>query len=250
MKKAVKVVNSSHNMGNKLTKDDISNWLLNDGRGIQIIGDYINDATKTKFKCSNNEHSPWLATPNNIKRGRGCPMCSSLAKKTTESMREWLLKDGRGITIESEYLGHHKKSLFKCADVTHSSWMATPCHIKNGKGCPQCAKSGFKINEAAWSYVLKFEKFIKYGITNNLQQRLWTHKHKNGNFTLLYSKYYSVGKMALEWENIIKQTYGTKHVTKGQCPDGYTETLPLHLLDSIIEIHTYCKHKNKEGHTQ
>ena len=211
-------------------------WLSIDGRRIKIIGDYINDATKTEFKCDNDEHRSWYATPNNIKKGKICPQCSSTAKHTTNSIREWLQEDGRGITIESDYLGHHKKSLFKCKNVDHDAWLSTPCHIKNGKGCPRCAKSGFKVDDDAWSYILLFKDYIKYGITNNLQQRLWTHKHKNGDFTLVYSKYYENGNLAIEWENNIKQLYGGKYVTKEQCRDGWTETLSPSLLEELITI--------------
>jgi hypothetical protein len=218
-----------------ITTTDMNDWLLKDGRGIKLIGDYINDRTKVEFKCLNDEHPSWHSTPNNIKGGNGCPRCSPSAKKTTESLRDWLLTDERGITLESEYLGHHKKSLFKCNNIDHAAWYATPCHIKNGKGCPECAKSGFKSNKSAWSYVLLFDGYIKYGITNNLQQRLWAHKHNNGDFTMVMSEYHKDGKLALEWENHIKRTHGGRYVTKEQCPDGYTETLPINLLEYLIK---------------
>ena len=222
-------------MSRKLSKSDIIDWLLKDSRGISIIGDYIDDRTKTEFKCHNDDHPSWYATPNNIKRGRGCPKCSKMTKLSTKDMESWLLNDGRGITIVSEYLGHHKKSLFKCSNIEHEPWLATPCHIKNGKGCPKCATSGFKTDSPAWSYILMFEDYLKYGITNNLQQRLWTHKHKNGDFRLVFSKYHQDGHSAVIWENDIKRTYGGNYVTKERCVDGYTETLPLHMSEHISE---------------
>lgn len=221
-------------MTRKITTDDMRNWLLKDGRGIKIIGDYVNDRTKVEFKCSDEDHPSWYATPNNIKRGRGCPTCSPMTKNTTAGMNQWLLEDGRGITLESEYLGNHVKSLFKCPNGDHQPWLTTPGHIKTGKGCPECATSGFSPNKPAWTYVLLFSDYIKYGITNNLQQRLWAHKHKNGDFKLIMSEYHQDGKSALRWENGIKQTHGGRYVTKERCPDGYTETLEIHLLDQIV----------------
>jgi hypothetical protein len=222
-------------MSRKITTDEMHDWLLKDGRGIKMIGDYINDRTKVEFKCGDDTHLSWHATPNNIKRGRGCPQCSPLAKKTTAEMKRWLIEDGRGITLENEYLGYSKKSMFKCKNVDHVPWLTTPFNIISGKGCPQCAKSGFNPNKPAWPYVLLFEDYIKYGITNNLQQRLWAHKHKNGIFTLVMSEYHEDGRLALAWENNIKRTYGGRYVTKEQCPDGYTETLSVHLLEYLIK---------------
>lgn len=222
-------------MSKKITTADMNDWLLKDGRGITLVDEYIDDRTKIQFKCQNEDHPSWYATPNNIKRGKGCPQCSSTGKKTAADMKRWLVEDGRGITLESEYLGHHKKSMFKCSDIDHGPWLATPCHIKNGKGCPQCATSGFNPNKPAWSYVLLFDGYIKYGITNHLQQRLWAHKYKNGKFTLVMSEHHQDGKKALDWENNIKRTYGGRYVTKEQCPDGYTETLAIHLLEHIAK---------------
>jgi hypothetical protein len=49
------------------------------------------------------------------------------------------------------------------------------------------------------------------------------------------SEYHQDGKRALDWENNIKRTFGGRYVTKEQCPDGYTETLAIHLLEHIVK---------------
>ena len=44
-----------------------------------------------------------------------------------------------------------------------------------------------------------------------------------------------MGQLALDWENHIKRVYGGRYATKEQCPDGYTETLPIELLENLIK---------------
>ncbi len=57
-------------------KSDIKEMqdLANQRGGVCISLDYKNDATKLKWKCS--ENHIWEATPNNIKHGKWCPTCS------------------------------------------------------------------------------------------------------------------------------------------------------------------------------
>jgi hypothetical protein len=38
----------------------------------------------------------------------------------------------------------------------------------------------------------------------------------------------------MDWGRNIKQKYGGNFATKEQCPDGYTETLPISLLEELI----------------
>jgi hypothetical protein len=105
----------------------------------------------------------------------------------------------------------------------------------SGNGCPLCAEYGFNPSKPAWIYVLIFANFIKYGITNNLGQRLCKHK-LNGEYTVALSKLYEDGSFALDWENYIKKTHGGKFVTKNECPDGWTETLCVSKLSDLLKI--------------
>lgn len=58
----------------RLLKSDIESWLLEDGRGIKLVGDYVNSRTKTTFECTHGHQ--WDAVPNSIKSGSGCSVCS------------------------------------------------------------------------------------------------------------------------------------------------------------------------------
>jgi hypothetical protein len=148
-------------------------------------------------------------------------------------MRQWLEVDNRGITLIGKYTNNATKTLFRCPHG--HEWSAKPSIIKSGHGCPTCASSGFKRDKPGWIYVLIFANYIKYGITNDLERRLKEHL-KNGVFELYFSQLYDSGGIAYDLELLIKRTLGGRHVTKEDCPDGWTETLPSHLLEDVIGL--------------
>jgi hypothetical protein len=218
----------------KHTSEDISEWLR--GTGIRLVGEYTNALTKTIFECSFGHQ--WEARPNKIKYGRGCPICNGGSNNKSlneEQLIKHLKSCGDEISLVGTYVNAHKNTLFRCKN--NHFWNAKPYSIKNlGSGCPECADhsgGGFNPSKPAWEYVFIREEYIKFGITNNLSKRLNEHR-RNGEIKLVHQRHHPVGQFALEWENRVKKTYGGRFVTKEQCPDGFTETLPVHLLEEII----------------
>lgn len=215
----------------KLTKDDINQSLQQEGRGIVLTGEYLGALIKTTFECSNGHQ--WFTTPNRVRLGRACRQCYINEQTLTKDNINQTLAD-RGIILSGEYGGSTSKSTFVCEDG--HQWVAQVGSVIHGKGCPTCASHGFDSDKQAWVYILKFDTFIKFGITNTLNSRLRTHRRMNGEFELAHS-YLCDGIEAVSWEKSIKKLYGGRFVTKEQCPDGYTETLPIHLLETI-KTHT------------
>lgn len=272
----------------KLTQDIVNERLSNNKRGVDMIGDYVNARTKTMFKCL--EGHQWLATPDSVLRGNGCPHCACQAKLTKEIVNQRIHDSGNRMIgkytdskTKTEFLcqyGHtwssipshvmagsgcpvcsHKQQLtekdvkerlselsitmvgmftkmigkteFECK--SGHRWKTSPNNIlNNGTGCPICSDYGFNPNKPAWEYGFVRNGYLKIGITNDLRRRLNEHR-KHGEFTLVHECLHEVGQLALDWERNIKQIYGGKYVTKEQCPDGYTETLPVSLLNVILE---------------
>ena len=136
------------------------------------------------------------------------------------------------IRITGDYVNNYTKTIFTHL-ICNNKWEATPSNILAGKGCPNCVERHFNTSKEAWEYILDFGYFLKFGITNNISRRLEDHK-KNGEYRIVHIRHHSVGQMALDWENNIKRTYGGRYVTKKECPDGYTETLPIDILESLI----------------
>ena len=104
-----------------------------------------------------------------------------------------------------DYINQDTKTQFKC-DYGHR-WSSTPDSVMRISGCPKCAKYGYKETLPGWVYVLKFENFIKFGITNNLKSRLYRHLLNNGKYELIITKCYATGKEARLVENLIKTLF-------------------------------------------
>jgi hypothetical protein len=138
----------------------------------------------------------------------------------------------RQIEMIDDYSHSMKKTKFRCLKCSEvwETRSTDVIHVKNG--CPKCAKTGFNPNKPAYCYLIQYDNFMKFGITNNLEKRLRSLKH-NGNYTLIASKFYENGQDALNWERKIKNKFGGRFATKVQCPDGFTETLDISLLNEI-----------------
>lgn len=204
--------------GSKLSLSTINDRIKS--TGIVMLEECKNIMTPTLFKCGNNHE--FMAAPHNILNRGGCKECFLDSRRLTSDVVNEQIKDS-GFEMIGEYLGTNIKTRFRCS--SGHEWDVRPANIKSGKGCPHCSKYGFDSNKPAWIYLISFENFFKYGITNNLQQRLWTHKHKNGGFKLIHSVYYEDDKIASEWEKSVKIAHGGRFVNKDVCPDGWTETL-------------------------
>ena len=101
--------------------------------GICLSSEYINTDTKLKWKCSNGHE--WEATPNHIKRGQWCRVCSGYEKKDIEYARQIAIKNG-GECISTDYKNIHSKLKWSC--LKGHVWEATLNNVKNGNWCPTC----------------------------------------------------------------------------------------------------------------
>lgn len=210
-----------------LTKEIVNNRIADNG--IRLIGDYANQRRKSLFKCDCGYE--WYAKPSNLMLGTGCPRCSERIKLTKEVVNERL--SSKNITLISDYITNSTRSEFQC--ICGYKWFTTPSNIMRASGCPVCADYGYNPGKPGWLYILIFAGFIKYGITNNLEGRLYTHKRKNGEYTIAITKLYQDGVIAQNWEKSIKIIFGGRHITKEIMPDGYTETLSLDKLELLLE---------------
>jgi hypothetical protein len=164
-----------------------------------------------------------------VMAGKGCPHCAGNARLSKEIVNQKLSQ--RGISMIGEYYNARTPSLFRC--VRGHEWKTNPDNILNKSGCPRCSTYGFNPGKPAYIYLLDYVDFIKYGITNDLETRLSTHRFKNGEFVVLSTKLYENGNDAVNWEKQIKKIFGGRFVTKEKCPDGYTETLSPTLVEDI-----------------
>jgi hypothetical protein len=122
-------------MAKKLTKEEINQKLINDSRGIELIGEYKNSQTKTLFKCKNDHE--WLSRPTSIisAQKNGCPHCANQFPLSKEIVNQRL--SSHKIKLISDYVSVSVKSVFECKDG--HQWTALPTDVLHGgHGCPHC----------------------------------------------------------------------------------------------------------------
>lgn len=109
------------------------------------------------------------------------------------------------------------------------------------RGCPCKTKGGFKQNKPAWLYLLEVKStnnllFYKYGVTNNLSERLLIlFRNKSCSFRLVGLWEYAEGVNAVRDEKVLKQTF-PRFADKEWFPDGWTETVDKRHLEELMEI--------------
>lgn len=106
------------------------------GREITLTGPYINALTKTEFTCHLGH--TWLATPNNVLRGKGCPHCAQRAFLTRDMINE-KIKD-QDIEMASENRVTSGRALFRHLVCGHV-WESAVTNVISGSGCPSCANN-------------------------------------------------------------------------------------------------------------
>jgi hypothetical protein len=103
-------------------------------KGYECIADeYLGTHEPILHRCKKGH--VWKVRPNDIKRGKGCPFCSSARKFTLEECKLQALEKGYEC-IADEYLGIDEPILYQCKK--QHIWKARPGSIKRGGGCPFC----------------------------------------------------------------------------------------------------------------
>lgn len=120
----------------------------------------------------------------------------------------------------------------------HGRFFQSVSQHKDGRGCPNCAKYGFRQKFSGYFYIQLLEGasglFLKYGITNvgpneRMQQ---TSSKSTFKHSLIYSQFELDGKKCRFIENNLKKKY-KGCLTKKDLPDGFSETV---CADRIFDV--------------
>lgn len=111
---------------------------------IVVIGEYVGNRTCILHKCVIDGYV-WSATPGNILKGSGCPMCASEKQKLRQmkSHDDYVAQVAvinPNIDVIDQYIGAEIKILHKCKIDGHE-WHVLPSNILSGHGCPVCNAS-------------------------------------------------------------------------------------------------------------
>lgn len=97
-------------------------------------------------KCNNYTYA---VSPNNFLRGKRCPKCVGLSRKTTESFKaEVHSLEGDDYTVQGEYINARTKiRLLHNVEVCGREYSVTPDAFLRGQRCPKCKGGSRKTLE-------------------------------------------------------------------------------------------------------
>jgi len=168
---------------------------------------YAGVHTKILHECEEG-HQYKIQPSSVLKNPRSCPVCSGMAKKTTESYKQELLDKGIQFVVLGQYDGMMKHLEHQCPECDHK-WSPKPHDILNGSGCPSCAKFGFNRGRPAILYYARIwdntQTLYKIGITNKSASRRLANCGKS--YKILLEKEYVIGAEAEAAEQMILEEY-------------------------------------------
>lgn len=136
---------------------------------IEVLETYLGYDNKIKHKCKIDGHI-WDAFPNNILRGKGCPMCKSrkISRNQAKTHDEYILelnKRRNNVIVIGTYINNKTKILHRCTICDHE-WMATPDKILSHSLCPVCAHKVIgappEYRNSIWADVNLRRALLKY----------------------------------------------------------------------------------------
>lgn len=123
----------------KKTNDEFLKEIKDNNYNLVPLEEYIDAKTKIKFRCNICNHE-WLARPNQILRGKGCPKCFGTPRKTNEFFINEMKNKKPYVEVLEEYKDAHTKIKFKCKKCNHK-WKDSPLVILHKGLCPNCHQS-------------------------------------------------------------------------------------------------------------
>ena len=137
-------------MSKKKTHEEYIIELAIKNQNIEIIGKYIDAKTPIIHKCKIHDVE-WMARPDNILQGKGCPECAKKnriknKRMTHEEYVSQLFVKNPTIEVIGKYVNAKTPILHKCT-IDGYEWMVMPDKTLRDRGCPKCAGNIKKTHE-------------------------------------------------------------------------------------------------------
>jgi hypothetical protein len=166
------------------------------------VEDYIKSGVPIRHTCSRNHE--WMAAPNNILAGWGCPHCYGNAKLTTEQYKQ---KVPLEYIVHGEYLGSDTPIMHEHV-YCGKNWLTRPHDLLQGHGCPYCSTSKIKYELPTTLYFISWDKYFKLGITSKEEVRNRFRGDWNRfNMEVLWQVRFPTGKIAYTVEQKLLKSY-------------------------------------------
>lgn len=231
--------------------NDVAIKDINAVRGNHIfkgfVGGHYTTCTDTRLimQCpSGHEYMP--SFNDFVNTGSRCLECGFIKsrdanRQSEEEAIEKLEKTGNKFIrfVDGKYTSCYDKVVMECEKGHHyeNSYIS----IVSGVMCDQCRQHGYKENVPAYFYLQKLYKNgcfigIKFGITNRTpdMRKIAMKCLSKLDHEIIYTKHYEDGKIPRMIEHALKKAFKTKHISKEDMSDGYTETIaPEHLEEAL-----------------
>ena len=127
----------------KMTTDEFKKELKKVNKNIEVIGEYKGSYIRTRVRCKKCKRE-WNAVPNSLLSGKGCVKCYHKQQfDSHETFIKKISKINPNIEIIGTYNGQKNRIETRCKICGHT-WKPWCINLKQGKGCPMCAKNRFK----------------------------------------------------------------------------------------------------------
>ena len=136
--------------------EDFVSELKQSNPDIIVIGEYVNCSTKIEICCSRCNHL-WLATPNSLLRGSGCPQCANNQKKSHDKFVLEMQEYNSYLEILGRYSNAHTPIKVKCK-ICGNEWLCKPMRLLHGAQCQNCVKPHTSFMEQF--ILVAFQKII------------------------------------------------------------------------------------------
>lgn len=195
---------------------------------------FVDFTTATEIICK--DHGSFYQTPSEHIQGRGCRLCAPNAPRNNESFIKDATEQHNAKYDYSlvEYELSSKPVVIVCP--IHGKFHQRPNTHLSGSGCPKCSEYGFKRDKKAWVYVIETNKFIGFGVTNDIDTRLSTHNNNfNKNSVIVVNIHTNVmiGEDALRIEKSIKDSFRS-YILDTKIDGFRKEAVPIDKLQSLL----------------
>lgn len=173
-------------------------WTVNPGLAAELVDPQdgykvvVTSNVRLWWKCvAGLGHPDWPTyLANRSKWGNGCPVCSGTkvlaGYNDIGTLNPRLAEELVDKSLAGELMPRSERVVWwQCRKVKEHRWETMVSNRTIGRGCPDCAKSGFKVNRKGWLYVLVSEdvrgcsageEFVQFGISGSLKSRLESHR--------------------------------------------------------------------------
>lgn len=166
---------------------------------------YVDSKTKVTITCAH--HGDFEQTPASHLSGRGCKLCVSTS--SFEGFKEKAFKvHNKKYTYLSPPTSYKFNALIEIICPVHGKFFQKACSHLSGRGCSQCAKSGFDVKKPGLLYYIKVKShgLYKIGITNLTVEKRFTIEDLS-NIEILRTWYYDNGEECAKTERTILEEF-------------------------------------------